>query len=105
MKRIQEKAKAVLNKAQKEIKRFTNRKQSKGEEYRVEDLVLLSTKNLKQQIKGRRLKKLTKCFVEPYKMKGIVSSNAIELELPSSIKIYPVVNISRVYLYKLQIEE
>jgi len=26
MKRIQEKAKAVLNKAQKEIKRFTNRK-------------------------------------------------------------------------------
>jgi len=32
--------------------------------------------------------------VEPYKVKEIVSTNAIELELPSSIKIHPVVNIS-----------
>ena len=49
-------------------------------------------------------KKLTECFVGPYKIKGIVSSNVIELELPKSIKIYPVVNISRIQLYKLQIE-
>ena len=47
MKRIQKKAKAALKKAQKEIKRFTDRKRSKGKEYRVGDLVLLSTKNLK----------------------------------------------------------
>ena len=40
-----------------------------------------------------------------YKVKGIVSSNAIELELPKSIKIHPVVNVSRVWLYKLQVEE
>jgi len=39
---------------------------------------------------------LTKCFVGPYKVKGIISSNAIELELPKSIRIYPVVNVSRV---------
>jgi len=32
----------------------------------------------------------------PYKVKGIVSSNIIELELPKSIKIYPIVNISKV---------
>jgi len=32
----------------------------------------------------------------PYKVKGIVSSNAIELELPKSIRIHPMVNISRV---------
>jgi len=43
--------------------------------------------------------------VGPYKIKGIVSSNVIELELPKSIKIYPVVNVSRVQLYKLQVEE
>ena len=43
-------------------------------------------------------------FVGPYKVKGIVSSNAIELELPKSIKIHPVVNVSRVRLYKPQIE-
>ena len=40
----------------------------------------------------------------PYKVKGIISSNAIELELPKSIKIHPVVNISRVRLYKPQVE-
>jgi len=42
--------------------------------------------------------------VGPYKVKGIISSNAIELELSKSIKIHPVVNVSRVRLYKLQIE-
>ena len=40
----------------------------------------------------------------PYKVKGIVSSNAIELELLKSIKIHPIVNVSRVQLYKPQIE-
>ena len=50
------------------------------------------------------MEKLTERFVGPYKVKGIVSSNAIELELPKSIKIYPVVNISRVQLYKPQVE-
>jgi len=33
------------------------------------------------------LEKLTERFVGPYKVKGIVSSNTIELELPKSIKI------------------
>jgi len=55
-------------------------------------------------MKGRRLEKLTKCFVGPYKVKGIISSNVIELELPKSIKIHPVVNVSRVQLYKSQVE-
>jgi len=55
-------------------------------------------------MKGRRSEKLTKHFVDPYKIKRIVSSNIIELELPKFIKIYPVVNISRVWLYKPQVE-
>jgi len=55
-------------------------------------------------MKERRSEKLTEHFVGPYKVKGIVSSNAIELELPKSIKIHPVVNISRVQLYKPQVE-
>jgi len=104
MKKIQKEAKAVLEKAQEEMKKFTNRKRGKGEEYRVGDLVLLSTKDLKWQMKGKRSEKLTECFVGPYKVKGIVSSNAIELELPKSIKIHPVVNISRVWLYKPQVK-
>jgi len=104
MKKIQEEAKAALGKAQEEMKRFGDRKQGKGEEYKVGDLVLLSTKDLKWQMKGRRSEKLTECFVGPYKVKGIVSSNAIELELPNSIKIHPVVNVSRVQLYKPQVK-
>jgi len=104
MRKIQEEAKAALGKAQEEMKKFANKKRGKGEEYRVGDLVLLSTKDLKWQMKGRRLEKLTECFVGPYKIKGIISSNAIELDLPKSIKIHPVVNVSRVQLYTSQVK-
>ena len=47
IKKIQEKAKAVLGKAQEKMKKFTNRRRGEEEEYRVGDLVLLSTKDLK----------------------------------------------------------
>ena len=104
MKKIQEKAKAALGKAQEEMKKFTNKRRGEGEEYRVGDLVLLSTKDLKWQMKGKRSEKLMEHFVGPYKVKGIVSSNGIELELPKSIKIHLVVNASRVQLYKPQVE-
>jgi len=50
------------------------------------------------------LEKLTERFVGPYKVKEIISSNAIELELPKSIKIHFIVNVSRVRLYKPQVE-
>ena len=42
--------------------------------------------------------------MDSYKVKGIISSNTIELELPKSIRIHPVVNVSRVWLYKPQVE-
>jgi len=66
--------------------------------------VLLSTKDLKFQIKGRCSEKLTEQFVESYKIKRVISTNMIELELPSTIKIHLVVNISRVHMYKDQVE-
>ena len=40
----------------------------------------------------------------PYKVKKIVLTNGIELELLSSIKIHPIVNVSWVWLYRPQIE-
>jgi len=86
------------------MKKLMDKRQREGEEYRVGDLVLLSTKNLKWQMKEKRLEKLTKQFVGPYKVKGIISSNTIELELPKSIRIHPIVNISRVCLYKPQVK-
>jgi len=52
----------------------------------------------------RRTEKLTERFVRPYKIKSIVSTNAIELELLSTVKIHPVVNVSRVCQYTGQVE-
>ena len=81
-----------------------DRERGEMEEYRVGDLVLLSTKDLKYQMVGRRTDKFMEHFVEPYKVKAIISSNAIELELPNTVRIHPVVNISRVQRYKPQVE-
>jgi len=47
IKEIQEEAKAVLGKAQEEIKKYTDRKRAEVDEYKVGDLVMLSTKDLK----------------------------------------------------------
>ena len=65
---------------------------------------MLSTKDLKYQMVGRRTEKLTERFIDPYKIKKIVSINAVELELPSTVRIHPVVNISRIYRYIEQVE-
>ena len=62
--------------------------------------MLLNTKDLKYQIARRHTEKFTKHFVGPYKVKTIISSNAIELELSKTVKIHPVVNVSRVQRYK-----
>jgi len=90
---------------QEDIKWYADREREEVEEYRIGDLVLLSTKDLKYQMVRRQMEKLTKRFVRLYKVKAIISSNAIELELPSTIKIYLVVNVSRVRKYKSQVEE
>jgi len=104
MQEIQEEAKAALSKAQEDMKKYADRHRGKVEEYRVGDLVLLSTKDLKYQMVGRRTEKLTERFIGPYKVKSIVSTNAIELELPSTVKIHLVVNVSRVRRYTSQVE-
>jgi len=95
----------VLGKVQEEIKKYIDRKKKEVNNYKVEDLVMLSTKDLKYQIVRKRTEKLTERFVGSYKIKKIISSNEVELELPSIIKIYPVVNISRIQHYVGQVEE
>jgi len=104
MKEIQEEAKAALGKAQADMKKYANRKRLDVEEYKVGDLVMLSTKDLKYQMVGRRMEKLTERFVGPYRIKKIVLSNAIELEFPSIVKIHLVVNVSRICRYVGQVE-
>ena len=105
IKEIQDKAKVVLGKVQEEIKKYTNRKRAEVDEYKVGDLAMLSTKDLKYQIIEKRTEKLTERFVESYKIKKIVSTNAVELKLLATIKIHPVVNVSRIQRYVGQVEE
>ena len=96
--------KAALGKAQEKMRKYVDRKRSDIEEYKVGDLVMLSTKDLKYQMVGRRTEKLTERFVGPYKIKKVVLSNVVELELPTTIKIHPVVNVSRMRRYMGQVE-
>jgi len=104
IKEIQGEAKVALGKAQEEMKKYMDRKRAEVNEYRVGDLVMLSTKDLKYKMVGRRTEKLMERFVGPYKVKKIILVNAVELELSSTIKIHPVVNVSRIHRYIGQIE-
>ena len=63
----------------------------------------MTTRDLKWQMVGRSSEKLVERFVGPYKIKAIISSNVVELELPASIKIHPVVNVSQIKQYVDQV--
>ena len=104
IKEIQEEAKAVLGKAQEEMKRYVDRKRTEVDKYKVENLVILNTKNLKYQVAGRRTEKLIERFIGPYRIKKIILPNIVELKLPSTVKIHLVVNISRIQRYIRQVE-
>jgi len=65
---------------------------------------MLSTKDLKYQMVRRRTEKLIERFVGPYKIKKIILLNAVELELPSIVKIHLVVNVSRIRRYVGQVK-
>ena len=78
------------------MKRYVNKKRIEVNEYKVGDLVMLSTKDLKYQMVKKRTEKLMKRFVGPYRIKKIVLPNTVELELSSTVKIHSVVNISRI---------
>ena len=103
IKEVQGEARTALAKAQEDMRKYADRHRSEAIEYKVGDLVLLSTKDLKWQMIGRRSEKLTERFVGPYKVKAIISNNAVELELPTTVKIHPVVNISRIRRYTSQV--
>ena len=96
IKEIQEETKTALGKAQEDMKKYADRKRAEVNKYKVGDLVMLSTKDLKYQMVRRRTEKLMERFVGPYKIEKIVSSNAVRLELPSTVKIHPVINVSRI---------
>ena len=102
MKKVQEEVEAALKKTQEEMKRYVDRGRKETEVWKKGDRVLLSTKDL--VFKERPTKKLTERYVGPYVIEEVVSSNAVKLQLPSSMRIHPVVNVSWIVRYKEQIK-
>ena len=85
------------------MKRYTDRGRKETEAWKRGDRVLLSTKDL--VFKERLSKKLTERYVGPYAIEEVVSSNAVKLRLPPSMRIHPVVNVSRIVRYREQVKE
>jgi len=54
--------------------------------------------------KERPTKKLTERYMGPYVIEEVVSTNAVKLRLPLSMRIHPVVNVSRIVQYKKQMK-
>ena len=92
MKKVHKEAEAALRKTQEEMKRYADRGRKETEKWKKGDRVLLSTKNL--VFKERPSKKLTERYMGPYAIEEVVSSNTVKLQLPSSMRIYLVVNVS-----------
>jgi len=59
---------------------------------------MLSTKDL--VFKERPVKKLIERYMRPYVIEKVVSKNMVKLKLPASMRIHPVVNVSRIMRYK-----
>ena len=43
-------------------------------------------------------------YVGPYTIEEVVLSNTVKLQLPSSMRIHPVVNVSQIVQYKEQVK-
>ena len=84
------------------MKRYADRGRKETEVWKKGNRVLLSTKDL--VFKERLSKKLTERYVGPYAIEEVVSSNVVKLQLPSSMRIHPVVNVSQIVRYKEQIK-
>ena len=68
--------------------------------FKIGDKVLLSIKNINNPVdKNRPTRKLSPSFIGPYTITEVISTTAYKLDLPSSLKIYPVFHISLLKLY------
>ena len=104
MKERHEETRAVLMKSQEKMKRQADRIRKEAKEYKVGDRVLINTKDFSAKLMKRAMKKLIEKFMGPYMIKKIISENAVELELPVSLRIHPVINVRRIVKYREQIE-
>jgi len=55
--------------------------------------------------KKKLVKRLTERFVESFVVKKVILRNIVKLKLPFSMRIYPIVNVSRIVRYKELMKE
>ena len=84
------------------MKRQADRGRKETKDWKRGDRVLLSTKDL--MFKERPARKLMDQYIGPYTIEEVISTNAVKLRLPTSMRIHPVVNVSRIVRYKEQVE-
>ena len=77
IKRVHEEARAALKKVQEDMKRQADKGRKETEDWKKEDRVMLSTKDL--VFKERPVKKLVDCYVDPYTIEEVVSTNTVKL--------------------------
>jgi len=94
IKKVHEKVGVVLKKAQENIKRQANKGRKETEDWKKGDRVMLSIKDL--VFKEKLARKLVDQYVGPYTIKKVVSTNTVKLQLPTSMRIHPVVNVSQI---------
>jgi len=92
MKKVHKKAGAALKKVQEDIKRQADQGRKEIEDWKRGDRVMLSTKDL--VFKERSARKLVDQYIGPYAIEEVVSTNVVKLQLPTSMRIHPVVNVS-----------
>ena len=85
------------------MRRQANREQREIEKWEKGNKVVLSTKDL--VFKERLVKKLTERYVRLYVVKEVILKNVVKLKLLVSMRIYLVVNISRVVRYRELMKE
>jgi len=82
----------MLSKVQEKIKWQADKKRKEAKEWKTGDKVMLSTKDL--VFKKRLAKKLVDWYIGLYIINEVVTTNTVKLQLPTSMIIHLVVNIS-----------
>lgn len=94
-----------LSQAKKNIEKAQQRQTQYADEHRrhvlfaVGDQVLISTEHLKMKSAVGSPKFASK-YIGPFAVKRVVGNNAYELDLPIQLQIHPVINISRLKVYR-----
>ena len=74
------------------MKRQVDRRKKEAEVWKVEDKVMLSTKDL--VFKEQLVKKLVDQYISLYIINKVISTNAIKIQLPTLMRIYLLANVS-----------